>query len=354
MDLFDKPETLRVELPKLVRGYAIDALEDKPEEQVNRADVELWIQKAQAAEYKRFDSPGLGDDVRVSSADMVGSGLIVDECPVHIELYPADRADPDRARAGADPTPAVPDSRPAAAPVVPDPPSGRRGIVAIATSEMLLAELGKAVEVLRPVFATRPLRLSRSGLLIRMTEGEHDRLDGSNPILSHAEEAALVRRVVQRTPEAELRMVFTGCGLADNWFSHWHEAARTTVISARDWNLVSQFPLAAAAARAIVRDSLRVICPSCPPESLMHEQTRGCPFDFCGRKTDVNRAFETGRLCPACQRQLASAGVDVDLFNRALHATRLLAGRPTPTGPIGRVLGAVRGLTRGDSASGQS
>ena len=115
MDLFDRPETLRRMLPKLARAYGIDALEtamrreadrrhhtdkqdqadtaepDKTEssgtERLDGKAVETWIRTAARAKFEKFPSAGLGDDVRIESKEAVGAGLVVQDQPVHVELF---------------------------------------------------------------------------------------------------------------------------------------------------------------------------------------------------------------------------------------------------------------------------
>lgn len=110
MDLFDSPATFAKVLPKLARAYGIDALERSPSGQEPPAeaakepswwpwkrgtkdkaegapDVKAWLAQTAGAEFQRFASAGLGDDIRISSNDLVGGGLVVDDQPVHVELF---------------------------------------------------------------------------------------------------------------------------------------------------------------------------------------------------------------------------------------------------------------------------
>jgi hypothetical protein len=91
VDLFDQPATLEKLWPKLIRGYALDALE--PESPAPPASVESiggWIRGAAAAQVEPFRSPGLGMDLRLSGAGLIGASLVVEDCPVHLELFPTD------------------------------------------------------------------------------------------------------------------------------------------------------------------------------------------------------------------------------------------------------------------------
>jgi hypothetical protein len=89
VDLFDKPETLAKLWPKLVRAYALDALEEPASAEAPLAPeaVGQWLRSAAAAKLEPFKSPGLGDDVRVEGPNLVGAGLVVHEQPVHVELF---------------------------------------------------------------------------------------------------------------------------------------------------------------------------------------------------------------------------------------------------------------------------
>jgi hypothetical protein len=89
VDLFDKPETLGKLWPKLVRAYAIDALEATPsaEARVTAEAVRAWLDTANAARVEPFPSAGLGHDVRLEAPTLVGASLVVEEQPVHVELF---------------------------------------------------------------------------------------------------------------------------------------------------------------------------------------------------------------------------------------------------------------------------
>jgi hypothetical protein len=88
-DLFDRPQTLCKLWPKLVRAFAIDALEGAApvEAPLTAEAVHEWLLSAAAAKAEPFKSPGLGDDVRLEGPNLVGAGLVVREQPVHVELF---------------------------------------------------------------------------------------------------------------------------------------------------------------------------------------------------------------------------------------------------------------------------
>lgn len=90
VDVFDKPSTFSKLWPKLMRSYAIDALEERePSVAITRQQVLAWLGKAIDAKLEHYDSPGVGDDMRFDSADLSGGSLVVDDQPVHTELFAA-------------------------------------------------------------------------------------------------------------------------------------------------------------------------------------------------------------------------------------------------------------------------
>ena len=308
-DVFDQPATLSKLLPKLLRAYALDALEANSDQQVEADVVTAWLGQARDAQLERFDSPGLGHDYRLETPQLVGAALAFENQALHIELFPSDDGPGQKSRR--------PQPSPAPAPRASTPEGSGSGtvalsaaideaqVVAFATSEATLAALSEAVCALRPgMRAGAGLQVARSGLLIRVDRSEHDRFDATNPLLNHAAEAALVYAATQRAPKARHRLVVTGCGLADNWFSHWHAEARTTVVSLFDWHRVAAVPPAAFVAYELLVHGLQAASDDYDPERLFHRSTRNCLFDFCANKPDIEAKLTTGRMCDECRRAL--------------------------------------------------
>jgi hypothetical protein len=88
-DLFDQPATLAKLWTKLVRGYAIDAMElgESEATPITTEDVSRWLQVAGGAETESYPSPGIGRDVRLEATALSGSALVVDGQAVHLELF---------------------------------------------------------------------------------------------------------------------------------------------------------------------------------------------------------------------------------------------------------------------------
>ncbi|MGE5178051.1 MAG: ARPP-1 family domain-containing protein [Bacteroidota bacterium] len=87
VDLFDRPETLRKQWPKLARGYALDVMDEKDEGAVSKDRLETWIRGAASSLIDFFPSPGLGVDCRLESNEHVGALLVVDGRPLHVEMF---------------------------------------------------------------------------------------------------------------------------------------------------------------------------------------------------------------------------------------------------------------------------
>jgi hypothetical protein len=86
-DLFDQPETASVLWPKLVRSYAMDALDSPEGGAVERQRAVRLIERARGARGETYPSLALGEDVRFDGDGMVGGGLVYQETPVHITLF---------------------------------------------------------------------------------------------------------------------------------------------------------------------------------------------------------------------------------------------------------------------------
>lgn len=87
-DLFDQPATLAKLWPKLVRAYGIDAVYAPAESpRIAREQVLTWLHGAAQAREESFKSPGVGSDVRMEGPTLVGAGLLIEEQPVHVEVF---------------------------------------------------------------------------------------------------------------------------------------------------------------------------------------------------------------------------------------------------------------------------
>ena len=86
LDLFDRAETMRRFFPKLVRSYALDAL-DAPSQAisaVNREALRRFVAQIGEAQHFSREALGLGKDVRFNGDEISGAALWAHERYVHI------------------------------------------------------------------------------------------------------------------------------------------------------------------------------------------------------------------------------------------------------------------------------
>jgi hypothetical protein len=86
-DIFDQPATARTLWPKLVRSYALDALDAAEGGTVARDRADRLLERTRDARCETFATLGLGEDVRLEGDGVIGGGLVYDETPIHITLF---------------------------------------------------------------------------------------------------------------------------------------------------------------------------------------------------------------------------------------------------------------------------
>jgi Ca-activated chloride channel family protein len=106
-------------------------------------------------------------------------------------------------------------------------------------------------------------------------------------------------------------LVFSPRPLSDNWFSHWHEGSSVAVVSTAGLNWVNphdhETDLRAFVLYEILLHGLRGF--GWRPEEHFHQDTRGCLFDFCGTRSDIEMKLQVGDFCSDCRRALERAGL---------------------------------------------
>ena len=117
-DLFDKPETLRKLWPKLIKSCTIDALEPSTQNPGSTTPEEItsWLERGASATQESFPSPGVGQDVRIEGEDVLGASLVINDHPVHMELFRRTQALPAQASSQSDSEPEQPTSTDGPAP----------------------------------------------------------------------------------------------------------------------------------------------------------------------------------------------------------------------------------------------
>jgi hypothetical protein len=86
IDVFDSPATLGKTSPKLVRSYALDAIDVATDKATPVLEQEAlrFVADAMAARVDRFPAVGLGEDLRLASPTLTGGALAVDGKVVHL------------------------------------------------------------------------------------------------------------------------------------------------------------------------------------------------------------------------------------------------------------------------------
>jgi hypothetical protein len=90
LDYVSQPRAFQLLYPKLLDGYLLDALERLDGEAANRAALESFVERMEAAPRSRRRSVGLGEDVRLRAQGVVGSGLELDDELVQLSAFSSD------------------------------------------------------------------------------------------------------------------------------------------------------------------------------------------------------------------------------------------------------------------------
>jgi len=92
MDIFGHPEVLERLWKKLLKSYAMEALELKKESKKNtqHQHVEQLLTALREAEFMNYPSVGLGQDVRLKSRHYIAAGLVADDVILHLAAFQND------------------------------------------------------------------------------------------------------------------------------------------------------------------------------------------------------------------------------------------------------------------------
>ena len=98
VDLFDSPQTFRSLMPKILRGYALDAIDLRlsspnplPREASGliKTRAEDFMRQVMYAPRTQFPSPGLGETWRLFAPQLAGGGLTLGGTLVHMSAFRA-------------------------------------------------------------------------------------------------------------------------------------------------------------------------------------------------------------------------------------------------------------------------
>ena len=97
LDYLSRPTAFARLYPKLLDGYLLDALEHLDRKHGSHECLTAFVASAASAPDRRSPSAGLGQDVRLAGAGVVGSGLVLDEELLQLSAFTTD-GDPTRTR----------------------------------------------------------------------------------------------------------------------------------------------------------------------------------------------------------------------------------------------------------------
>ena len=91
LELFDCHDTLTDLLPKLIRSYAIDALETRgaTPKRAKPKRAREFLQLVIEAPVETFPAVGLGTEIRMSASGLIAGGLVADERVVQLAAFSA-------------------------------------------------------------------------------------------------------------------------------------------------------------------------------------------------------------------------------------------------------------------------
>jgi hypothetical protein len=87
IDVFDQPETAARLWSRLVRSYAMDALDRPPADPVGPDRAKRLLDRLAGAKAESYPSPGLGQDVRLEGDGAEGSALVYENVVVHLAIF---------------------------------------------------------------------------------------------------------------------------------------------------------------------------------------------------------------------------------------------------------------------------
>ena len=95
VELFDHPDTFAKLLAKLIRSYALDAIEATAADTIATPGetIEHFLNGVAASETVGFQAVGLGEDFRLNNPDIAGGALMVDDTIVHLVAFSRVRED---------------------------------------------------------------------------------------------------------------------------------------------------------------------------------------------------------------------------------------------------------------------
>jgi hypothetical protein len=77
---------------KIIRSFAFEVSCDDNLSNVPSDVATAWWEKVKESTLARHSSPGAGEDLRVETGDLIGSGLLWNDALVHFSCFPGEKA----------------------------------------------------------------------------------------------------------------------------------------------------------------------------------------------------------------------------------------------------------------------
>jgi hypothetical protein len=92
LELFDAPDTWRKLSPKVLRSYALDAVDrrHRRSRKPRVGDATVFSDRMASSTASTFAAAGEGEDVRLSGAGVVAAALVVRGRAIHVSAFPVD------------------------------------------------------------------------------------------------------------------------------------------------------------------------------------------------------------------------------------------------------------------------
>ena len=145
--------------------------------------------------------------------------------------------------------------------------------------------------------------------------------------MSHAEQLRVASAFRATDAEGPVTLFLTPRPLEGRFFSRWHEGARVAVVSLAGIGTETTAPREAFVAYEAILHGLRATGTAWDPEGLMHRETRGCLFDYCGVRSDLDVKLHAASLCDGCRERLRRARIDTGLLDALLSVVREISAR---------------------------
>jgi hypothetical protein len=135
----------------------------------------------------------------------------------------------------------------------------------------------------------------------------------------------LVRAASRSRRSGAFRLIVTRARLADNWLLNPRIARGAAILSLHGWETLTDLPAAAMVAHAIVLSRIPRRG-DMDPRDLLHEETRGCVFDFVRAKSGIALKLMRPSICTSCRDALSRGGIPVEPILRGYGAVTRIIG----------------------------